>query len=136
MNSIPSQEQTVNTPPIDRVLALLPDAKGPNGADWYQAYCPAHHDKNCSLSFKEMSDETSAGVAFVCFADCERPAILASLGLTEEELRRDLDKKRVKFKTEKPLELIDLAVDKLIHPHFLLSLGVIEGSCTFHTKEG
>jgi hypothetical protein len=37
--------------PLELVLTKLPDAK-PNGCGW-QALCPAHEDKNPSLSISE-----------------------------------------------------------------------------------
>jgi len=125
-------------PPIDRVLELLPDAKGPNASDWYQAHCPAHTDQERSLSFKAMADQHSEGVAFHCFAHCQREAIINALGLTEEDLRLDLDPRHKRTLNQtKPITLLDLAIAKGIHWKFLMSeLGLIDGEETYHRKDG
>jgi hypothetical protein len=69
------------TPPIETLLARLPDAKK-SGNGWL-ARCPAHNDTRPSLSIGEGSD----GRALVkCFAGCSVPDILTAIGLTLADL--------------------------------------------------
>lgn len=49
-----------------------------SGTGW-SARCPAHDDRNPSLSIWEGKD---GRVMFACKASCEKPAVLAALGLT------------------------------------------------------
>lgn len=127
------------TKPIDRILELFPDAKGPNTNEFYQAHCPAHNDKQRSLSFKAMEDEKGEGVSFTCFAGCHRTAILAALNIPEEELHVKTANGKYTRSTPAapPLTLIDLCIDKLIRPDFLMSqLEVMEGDAPLTTKDG
>ena len=48
----------------------------------YVARCPAHQDKNPSLSVTECSDR----ILLYCFALCETPDIVAAVGLTMADL--------------------------------------------------
>lgn len=62
---------------VQRVLAALPDAKR-NGDGWY-ARCPAHDDRQPSLSIAEGDD----GRALVnCHASCTAEAVVKAMGLT------------------------------------------------------
>ena len=50
----------------------------PNGAGRWMACCPAHADKNPSLSVREESD---GRVLIQCFAGCETEDVLGAVGL-------------------------------------------------------
>lgn len=67
--------------PVDRVLEKLEGIKESNGS--WVALCPAHDDKEPSLSVAEGDD----GRALVkCFAGCEVSEIVAALGLEMKDL--------------------------------------------------
>jgi len=67
--------------PTATVLSKLPGAKR-NGSGW-QARCPAHEDRNPSLSVSEGDD----GRALLkCHAGCETEAVVAALGLRMQDL--------------------------------------------------
>jgi DNA primase len=59
---------------IERVLSVLEKVK-PCGADKWQACCPAHDDKNPSLSIAVKEDK----VLFHCFSGCSGDDIVTSL---------------------------------------------------------
>ena len=67
--------------PIDRLLERLPDAT--KSANAYKARCPAHYDKNPSLTFRATEDGT---VLVKCHAGCSTQAIVAALGLKMSDL--------------------------------------------------
>jgi hypothetical protein len=66
---------------VDEVLALLPRHIRAGGG--YLAHCPAHQDRSRSLSVAPGRRE--GYVLLHCFAGCDRGAILARLGLADEE---------------------------------------------------
>ncbi len=69
---------------VERVLAKLPDARR-SGSSW-QARCPAHEDRNPSLSIAQGDD----GRALLkCHAGCTAEEIVRSLGLTLADLMPD-----------------------------------------------
>jgi AAA domain len=110
--------QTATHLPIERILDLCPDAKGPNPQGFYQAHCPAHNDRQCSLSFKEIGD----GVYLTCYAFCTRQEILAALDLDEKALHSD----GASAPKGSRLTLLDLAVDKHIPWQHLMLLGLLD----------
>ncbi len=67
--------------PIERVLAKLPGAKR-NGSGWI-ACCPAHDDRNPSLSIGAGADGRAL---LTCHAGCKAESIVAALGLTMRDL--------------------------------------------------
>jgi hypothetical protein len=70
------------TAAVERVLSKLKDVK-PAGAGAYMALCPAHDDRQRSLSIKEGTD----GRALMrCHAGCATAAIVAAIGLTMGDL--------------------------------------------------
>lgn len=103
--------------PIDRVLAALEHVR-PNGRGQWKARCPAHDDRNPSLSVKEGDD---GGVLLHCFAACDAGDVVAAMGLKFGDLvpddRRYENKGRGRdqFKRhaapEKPPAAIDGSVD-------------------------
>lgn len=70
------------TAPIDVVLARLDKVKA-NGAGKWKACCPAHDDRDPSLSIREAED---GKVLLHCWAGCETDSIAAAIGLTIRDL--------------------------------------------------
>lgn len=69
------------TTPTENLLAKLPEAR--RSGDGWAARCPAHEDRNASLSINDGDD----GRALVhCFAGCPNEEIVAALGLTMADL--------------------------------------------------
>ncbi|MGE3809059.1 MAG: AAA family ATPase [Gemmataceae bacterium] len=69
------------TTPLELILALLPDAKK-SGAGW-SACCPAHDDRQPSLSIAEGED---GRVLLKCHAGCSLEAICEAMGLEPTDL--------------------------------------------------
>ncbi len=69
------------TTPLERILAKLPDAKK-SGTGW-SACCPAHDDRQPSLSIAEGED---GRVLLKCHAGCSVDAICAAIGLKPTDL--------------------------------------------------
>jgi hypothetical protein len=65
------------TRPIELILSKLDKIRN-RGPDSWMAACPAHQDKNPSLSIKEQPDGT---VLCHCFAGCGVDDVLGALGL-------------------------------------------------------
>jgi AAA domain len=134
MTTIPRTSNNVNTP-TERFLRLLKGVnsiKSSNKPDpGYTANCPAHHDTRSSLMVWE-DEHGHCGIK--CFAGCQREAICAAVGLTTDDLRATRPGQK---KASAPvLTLIDLAIDKEIHPNDLMHLGLDEGEATFKKKDG
>ena len=74
---------------LQRVLAALrAGGKDPlKSGEGYTCCCPAHDDKNPSLSICELTD----GVGLKCHAGCTFGAIVDALGLEQPELFHDFD---------------------------------------------
>jgi hypothetical protein len=72
----------LETTPIDAVLSRLEGAK-PAGKNAWKALCPAHEDRNPSLSIKTAADGT---VMLHCHAGCPAKAIVQALGLEMRDL--------------------------------------------------
>ena len=79
MNSITYFDRGDN--PLDVVLSRLDKVKRVTGG--YMARCPAHEDRNPSLSVTEGSD---GRVLLKCFAGCSTEDIVKALGLTMADL--------------------------------------------------
>ena len=77
------------TGPVNRILEALERVTGfaprPNGKGW-SARCPAHEDKNPSLSIAVGDDGRAL---LCCHAGCTTEAILEALGLTMRDLMPD-----------------------------------------------
>ncbi len=67
--------------PLERVLDSLEHVR--RGGAGYTARCPAHDDRNPSLSIREAEDGT---VLLHCHAGCRFEDICAALGLQPREL--------------------------------------------------
>lgn len=72
----------VSTPAMERVLSSLKGVK-PAGQGRWMAKCPAHDDREASLSLKVGTD----GKALMrCHAGCDTPAIVTAIGLKMADL--------------------------------------------------
>lgn len=60
--------------------------------EWWSGRCPAHDDKNPSLSWKDGED--GKPVIIKCHAGCSRNAILASLGMEDHPQKEALPSKK------------------------------------------
>ena len=67
--------------PAELLLSKLPDAKR-NGKEW-QARCPAHDDRQPSLSIAEGDN---GGAVVNCHAGCTTEAVISAVGLTMADL--------------------------------------------------
>jgi len=99
---------------IDSLLGRL-DKVRQNGKG-FLARCPAHEDKENSLSISTGDD---GRVLMKCFAGCRTEDVLGQLGLK----MRDLFPKRP---SQKSLTVSELAADKKLPEDFLKELGVID----------
>ena len=70
------------TAPIDVVLASLDKVKA-SGAGKWKACCPAHDDRDPSLSVREAED---GKVLLHCWTGCDTESIAAAIGLTIRDL--------------------------------------------------
>lgn len=69
---------------IERLLARLQSAR-PRGRGQWMAICPAHDDRNPSLSIRETAD---GRVLIHCFAGCSPCEILQAIDLSAVDLVR------------------------------------------------
>jgi hypothetical protein len=67
---------------LEKVLARLDKVK-PNGPGKWKACCPAHDDRDPSLSIREAGD---GKVLLHCWAGCEARDITAAIGLELRDL--------------------------------------------------
>lgn len=79
--AIPTRGCAVSSAPLSRILDALPDHK-PAGKG-FLARCPAHEDRQASLSVTEGHD---GKVLLRCHAGCPTPAIVGALGLDMRDL--------------------------------------------------
>lgn len=79
------------TPTLASEFAQNIDGAKQHG-EWWSGRCPAHDDKNPSLSWKDGED--GKPVIVKCHAGCSRNAILASLGMEEHPPREALPPKK------------------------------------------
>src|SRR5262249_23926441 len=79
--SLQSPEEDAVTTPVVRFLERLEGVRR-SGGGW-SARCPAHDDRNSSLSVGEGED---GNVLVRCFAGCSVEAIVASVGLELRDL--------------------------------------------------
>ena len=67
--------------PLERILSKLPSARAT--AAGYQASCPAHDDRNPSLSLRQTDD---GKVLLKCHAGCPPEAVVAAVGMHLRDL--------------------------------------------------
>jgi hypothetical protein len=83
--------------PVEKVLDRLGGVRQSNGS--WKALCPAHHDREPSLSVSEGAD----GRALLkCFAGCENTDIVAELGLKMSDLFESSNGHRKKIVSTPP----------------------------------
>src|SRR5579884_458371 len=114
--------------PIDRVLSQLQAVK--RYSRGYLARCPAHHDRNPSLMLWE--DRADQHVGLKCYAGCSRKAIVEAIGLTEADLYIHAGPRLLPASPD-GVTILDLALDKQIHPALLVNLGLTD--CTYHGRD-
>ena len=68
--------------PVENILSALDKVRNRGTNSWI-ACCPAHNDKNPSLSIKETKD---GDVLLHCFAGCGVDDVVAALGLEMSDL--------------------------------------------------
>lgn len=110
------------TRPIDVVLSRLQGVR--KTGDGYTAHCPAHDDRQQSLS---IGEGRNGEVLLHCFAGCRTEDIVAALGLAMSDLFPKKEPQRTP-KTDTPrLTLEALAADKGLPAEFLKNHGVQQG---------
>ena len=87
---------------VDDIVAKLPGAR--KSGRGYSAKCPAHEDKNASLS---VWQDEHGNTGLHCFAGCHRRDICAALGIKEEMLYADYDERRQKKPASKVMARYD-----------------------------
>jgi Protein of unknown function (DUF3987) len=132
----------VNTTPIEKVLAALSalDCKCKRCGDGYQAQCPAHEDRNPSLSVRSATDAT---LLLKCRAGCSTERIVSALGLKLPDLfpRVDVDttsrnaKKTAVSSTAKGKRRTFPAAAKAV-ADLERRLGQLSATWTYHDAEG
>ena len=70
--------------PLEKVLSRVPNHR--RSGKGYRACCPAHEDRNPSLSISVGDD---GRVLLKCFAGCRAETIVNALGLTMSDLFSD-----------------------------------------------
>ena len=122
--------------PVERILPALDKVRN-RGANSWMACCPAHDDKNPSLSIKETTD---GDVLLHCFAGCGVDDVVAALGLGMSDLFSKpvtmVEPTRHTFTAEDVLvalvyDLEDLCNDAIdphtAHAHFMDAIDFIKG---------
>lgn len=112
---------TQNYTVVERILSRLENVREKPSGGW-MALCPAHDDRQNSLSVDVKSD---GRVLLKCFAGCEFKAIVRAIGLKE----RDLSPRHsasVRLIGRPALTLGALANDKALPETFLRELGLAE----------
>ena len=115
--------------PVEKVLDRLESVRQSNGS--WKALCPAHDDREPSLSVSEGDD----GRALLkCFAGCENADIVAELGLKMSDLFESANGHRKKSvltpsdspATVQPCNLKTYAEAKMLPVEFLEKLGLTD----------
>ena len=90
------------TAPIENLLPRLDKVRQLRPNSW-QACCPAHADKNPSLSIREKEDGT---LLIRCFAECSAHEIVSAVGLDLNDLFPDRPQVQLK-PTRRPFSADD-----------------------------
>lgn len=114
--------------PLDKILPLLEKAKK-NDKGW-TSRCPAHEDKQNSLSFRETDDGT---MLVKCFKGCETKDVLGAVNLKMRDLFPQKKQPPKKPKAQS-LTLAELAADKKLSEEFLREVGVCDQT-DFHDNK-
>ncbi|MGH8488148.1 MAG: hypothetical protein ACREXS_04570 [Gammaproteobacteria bacterium] len=130
--------------PIDSVLARLTDAKS-DGRGGYVARCPAHEDKNPSLSLSEGRD---GNALLKCFAGCEFRDVVHALGLKESDffaksngkINRHYSTRKNGRAAERGIDsrvpILSVPPDAPAPPRTHLNLGRPVGTWTYRNADG
>ncbi len=86
-----------------REFVDLLDGIRPNGSGW-KARCPAHDDREASLSIHEGDD---GRILLKCFAACETPDIVDALGLTMADLYPERPESSNGHRPQQPRRIIE-----------------------------
>src|SRR5258708_19455225 len=111
-------------PPVETVLDRLKGVRRSLGG--WVACCPAHHDREPSLSIGLGED---GQILLNCFAGCPLDRIVEAMGITVAELfpkAPSASGSQPEQTHRNVLSLLDLALDKMLPWKYLLNLGVIE----------
>jgi hypothetical protein len=111
--------------PLERFLALPGTRHAKQYPRGYHMLCPAHQDREASLMFWEDEDDGHVGI--LCFAGCLRADICAALGIRETDLYKGTRSSKPSAHAARKIDLLDLALDKLIHPSLFLALHMEDG---------
>jgi hypothetical protein len=108
---------------LDLLLSRLEKVKGRNGS--YVACCPAHKDKSPSLAIRESDGK----IILHCFAGCQVPNIMESLGMDMNDLFPPTESKytshpKVKFYAVDMLRVLHLEANIVMVSAFNMSKGV------------
>ncbi len=111
------------TRPIDIILARLQGVR--KTGDGYTARCPAHDDRQQSLSIGEGKDEE---VLLHCFAGCGVEDIVSAMGLAMADLYPARERSNARpAAPSRGVTVEDLARDKGLPVELLKSVGVEQG---------
>lgn len=119
--------------PFEQFFALPGTSHAKPYSRGYQLCCPVHGDKRASMIFWEDEDDGHVGIH--CFAGCTRADICSALGITESALYAGARAPRPGAGPLRKLDLLDLALGKLIHPG-VFALASIEDGYTWKHPEG
>ena len=119
--AVPRAKQT----PLERFLALPGVQHAKSYSRGYRMLCPVHGDHKESLMFWE--DENDGHVGILCFTGCKRADICEALGIRETDLYNGARQPKPTTGTPRKLDLLDLALDKLIHPGLLIAAHMEDG---------
>lgn len=104
----------------EEFLSRLESVKPVHGGGWV-ARCPAHDDRNPSLSVSERGEK----ILLKCHAGCDVRSIVDALGLTTSDLFADsLPNANSADGLQKPLTMAELAASKKLPVEFLKRFGL------------
>src|SRR6266404_6280187 len=111
-------------PPVEKVLDRLKGVR--TSLRGWVACCPAHHDREPSLSIG-LGEEGQ--ILLNCFAGCPLDRIVEAMGITVAELfpkASSASGSQPEQTHRNVLSLLDLALDKMLPWKYFLNLGVTE----------
>ena len=109
--------------PIDVALARLTGVRKAGDGRGYAARCPAHDDRQASLS---VTEGRNGEVLLNCFAGCRAEEVVAALGLTMADLF-PRDERSDRSPSGFTVTVGELARDKCLPAEFLKTIGVEQG---------
>jgi KaiC/GvpD/RAD55 family RecA-like ATPase len=120
---------TASSSTLDAVLSRLEKLK--RDARGYTARCPAHGDKESSLSVGYADGK----VLLRCFAGCEFEQIVSALGLKPQDMFADKSEETRQVRKVSTCTLAELAETKKLPAEFLRGLGWKDGRGTMIAYE-